>query len=180
MSTTTARMTVDEFLKLPEVECGKLELIDGEIFPLEYAGFVHARVKSNLNEILVVWLSQQRIGRVFIETTYQLDDSEAVAPDLSVLRNERLAPATKDLPQGAPDLAIEVVSSELAERLQTKIRLYFEHGSKVVWVVYPNQRTIQIYDSKGHAITLGEDRVLEARDVLPGFSTPVGAIFEGV
>lgn len=111
---------MDEFLKLPEVECGKLELIDGEIFPLEYAGFVHARVKSNLNEILVVWLSQQRIGRVFIETTYQLDDSEAVAPDLSVLRNERLAPATKDLPQGAPDLAIEVVSSELAERSRLK------------------------------------------------------------
>ena len=130
-------MTVDEFLKLPEVECGKLELIDGEIFPLEYAGFVHARVKSNLNEILVVWLSQQRIGRVFIETTYQLDDSEAVAPDLSVLRNERLAPATKDLPQGAPDLAIEVVSSELAERSRLKSGCISSTAAKLFGLCIP-------------------------------------------
>ena len=180
MSTAAARMTVDEFLKLPEVECGKLELINGEIFPIEYAGFVHARVKSTLNEILVLWLSQNRIGRVFVETTYRLDSEEALAPDLSVLRNERLTPVTKDLPQGAPDLAIEVVSSQKADRLHMKIRLYLKYGSKAVWVVYPDQRIIQVNSANGRAMTLEPDRVLEGLDVLPGFSTPVSAVFEGL
>jgi len=180
MSITTAPLTVDEFLKLPEVERGKMELIDGQVDWIEYAGFVHARVKSNLNEILVIWLSQHRIGELFVETTYRLDDSEALSPDLSVLRNERLSPVTKDLPLGAPGLAIEVVSSELAERLQTKIRLYFKHGSKAVWVVYPDLRIIQIYSAKGHAVTLKQGQVLEGHDALPGFSGPVNAIFEGL
>ena len=48
MSTTAAPMTVDEFLKLPEAEGEKVELIHGEVVSMAYAGFVHQRVKSNL------------------------------------------------------------------------------------------------------------------------------------
>jgi Uma2 family endonuclease len=42
-----------------------------------------------------------------------------------------------DLLRGAPDLAVEVVSSETAARLRTKIGLYLKNGSKAVWVVFP-------------------------------------------
>jgi len=180
MSTTAAAMTVDEFLKLPEVEGQKTELIHGEVVSMAYAGFIHERVKSNVNEILVAWLLQHRLGKVFLETTYRLDAEVAVMPDLSVLRNERLMPATDDLPTGAPDLAIEVVSSESAAHLRSKIQLYLKHGSKGVWAIYPGQRLVEVYSANNHvAIFEGAD-VLEDRDALPGFSTPVSAIFEGL
>jgi len=123
-------MMIEEFLKLPEVEGEKMELIQGEVVSIAYAGFVHERVKSNLIDVLAVWLRQNRIGKGFAETTYRME-GEALAPDLSVLRNERLTLVTKDLPLGAPDLAIEVVSSETAARLRTKIRLYL----KWVWLL---------------------------------------------
>jgi Uma2 family endonuclease len=48
MSATAAPTTVDEFLKLPEAEGEKMELIHGEVVSMAYAGFVHERVKSNL------------------------------------------------------------------------------------------------------------------------------------
>src|SRR5580700_4108856 len=143
MSTTTAPMTIEEFLKLPEVEGEKMELIHGEVVSIAYAGFVHERVKSNINKILVVWHDRHPFGQVFLETTYRTE-GDALAPDLSVLRNDRLTPVTKDLPLGAPDLAIDVVSSETAARLRTKIRLYLKYGSKAVWVVYPDERLVEI------------------------------------
>jgi len=173
-------MTVDEFLKLPEVEGEKRELIHGEVASMAYAGFLHERVKSNLNKILVVWLDRHPSGQVFLETTYRMDGEEALAPDLSVLRNERLAPVTKDLPVGAPDLAIEVVSSETAARLRTKIRLYLKFGSRAVWVVYPDERIIEVHRAIDQVTILGPNQILEDPDALPGFSTPVSAIFEGL
>jgi len=180
MSTTTAPMTVDEFLKLPQVEGEKMELIHGEVVSMAYAAFVHERVKSNLIKILSAWLSQHEFGQVFAETTYRMDGEDALAPDLSVLRNERLTPATDDLPLGAPDLAIEVVSSETAARLRTKIRLYLKNGSKAVWAVYPEERIVEIHRANGQVAILEQDRVLEEHDALPGFSTPVSAIFHGL
>jgi Uma2 family endonuclease len=171
-------MTIEEFLKLAEVESGKMELIHGEVTSTAYAGFLHARVKSNLNEILVVWLSQHRIGQLFAETTYRLN-GDALAPDLSVLRNERLTPVTKELPHGAPDLAIEVVSSETAARLRNKIGLYLKYGSKAVWVVYPEERLVEVHSANRMVTILEQDQILEGHHVLPGFSTPVAAIFEG-
>ena len=180
MSTTAAPMTVDEFLKLPEVEGEKMELIHGEVVSMAYAGFLHERVKSNLIKILSAWLGQNPFGQVFAETTYRMDGEEGLAPDLSVLRNKRLTPVTKDLPLGAPDLAIEVVSSETAARLRTKIRLYLKYGSKAVWVVYPEERMIEVHRAIDHVTILEQDQILEDHDALPGFSTPVSAIFEGL
>ncbi|MGA3076355.1 MAG: Uma2 family endonuclease [Bryobacteraceae bacterium] len=179
MSTTTAPMTVEEFLKLPEVEGEKMELIHGEVVSMAYAGFVHETVKSNLIDIVAAWLRQHRIGRLYAETTYRLV-GDALAPDLSVLRNERLTPVTKDLPLGAPDLAIEVVSSETAARLRTKIGLYLEHGCKAVWVVYPEARLVETHDANGQVRIFKQDQILEDPGVLPGFSTPVSAVFEGL
>src|SRR5580658_2184411 len=104
MSTTVAPMTVDEFLKLPRVEGEKMELIHGVVFSMAYAGFVPERVKSNLNRILVVWLDRHPFGQVFLETTYRMNGEDGLAPDLSVLRNERLTPVPKDLPVGRPSV----------------------------------------------------------------------------
>jgi Uma2 family endonuclease len=179
MSTTAAPMTVEEFLKLPEVEGEKRELIHGEVVTMAYAGFVHERVKSNLIKLLSAWLGQHPFGQVFAETMYRMGD-DSLAPDLSVLRKERLTPVTNDLPVGAPDLVIEVVSSETAARLRTKIRLYLKYGSKAVWVVYPEERLLEIHSANGQVAILEHDQVLEERNALPGFSTPVSEMFEGL
>jgi len=101
-------------------------------------------------------------------------------PDLSVLGSERLKQRIEERFRGAPDLAVEVVSSETAARLKTKIELYLEHGSKAVWVVYPEARLVEIHSASGQVTKFKQDQILEDPDVLPGFSTPVGAIFEGL
>lgn len=180
MSTTTAPITADEFLKLLDTEDRRVELIAGEVVEMSTGGPVHEQAKANLNEILVAWLLQHRAGKVYSESAYRLEDSIVLIPDLSVLGNERLKLSIEERFRGAPDLAVEIVSSETADRLHTKIRQYFKHGSKGVWSVFPGSRTVQINHPNGRIDTLEQDQILEDPDTLPGLSTPVRAIFEGL
>jgi Uma2 family endonuclease len=180
MRTTTAPMTAEEFLALPDFEDQRVELIDGEAVEMPSGGPAHERAKANLNEILVVWCHRHQAGKVYNESAYRLDERIVLVPDLSVLGTERLNRRIEEQLRGAPDLAIEIVSSETADRLHNKVRMYFKHGSKGVWSVFLGSRTIQINHPNGHIDTLEQDQILEDPDTLPGFSTPVSAIFEGL
>ena len=173
-------MTADEFLTLPDIEEQRVELMDGEVVDMPSGGPAHERVKANLNRILDRWLDRHGAGLVYAESAYRLDDQIVQVPDLSVLHSERLDRRIEEQLRGAPDLAVEIVSSETADRLQTKIRLYFKHGSKGVWSVFLRSRTVQINHPNGHAETLEQDQILEDPAALPGFSIPVSAIFEGL
>jgi Uma2 family endonuclease len=81
---------------------------------------------------------------------------------------------------GAPEIAIEVVSSETAARLEEKVGLYLAHGGKSVWVAFPQQRAVRIFDAAGLSKKFEQNQMLEDPNILPGFSTPVSAIFEGI
>jgi Uma2 family endonuclease len=179
MAAVTTPMTVEEFLRLPEVEGERLELIHGEVISMSMSGQPHEIVKKNLNKTLVLWLAQSSQGDVFVEAGYRLDEHDALIPDLSVLFPGRLTPGGRGVIRGAPELAVEVVSSETADRLEEKIELYLEHGSKSVWVVYPKTRTVRIFDIQGGARRFERDEPL-VDPLLPGFSVPTAAIFEGV
>jgi len=172
-------MTVEEFLRLPEVEGERLELIHGEVVSMPLSGQPHEVTKSNLIMVLTPWAVQNRTLRVFCEAAYQLIDSECLIPDLSLIDSNRIVPGSIGVRQGAPELAIEVVSSESAARLEEKIELYLSHGSKSVWVVYPQERMVRIEDAAGGSKRFRHDQPL-TDPILPGFSIPTSAIFEGV
>ncbi|HTA70233.1 MAG TPA: Uma2 family endonuclease [Bryobacteraceae bacterium] len=176
---TTTLVTVQEFLQMPEPEGQKLELIGGEVVSMGRGKIPHEVAKKNLTKVLVVWLAQNPIAELFPETMYQLDKYNSLIPDLGVIFPGRLSPGSTGWIQAAPELAIEVVSSESAERLEQKIELYFAHGSQSVWVVYPKQRVVWVFDDNGLSRKFEQSQTLED-PVLPGFSAPVSSIFEGI
>lgn len=180
MGATTTMVTVREFLQMSEQEDERRELIGGEIVTMGFGKAQHEIVKKNLNRILVVWLASHPIAELFPETLFQLDDNSSLMPDLSVVYPGHIAPGIADWPQGGPGIPIEVVSSETAARLEKKIDLYLAHGSNSVWVALPEQRILRIYDASGRSTKFEQNQTLEDPNVLPGFSTPVSAIFEGV
>ena len=180
MGATTTALTVEDFLKLPPPEHQRTELIEGEVVAMGYGGYPHEIVKANLIQILAVWSVRHRIGKVFSETIFRLDEHNSPIPGVSFVRAGRLTPGTEGLIQGAPELAIEVVSSESAAHLEKKIELYLAHGGKAVWTVYPLQRVVWVYDANGFARKLEGDQAIEDAALLPGFSAPASAIFDGV
>src|ERR1022692_963042 len=70
MATANALLTVDEFLKLPEHEGERVELVQGEVVTVAAAGFPHERLKARVTRLLNVWLAQNPLGEVFSETMY--------------------------------------------------------------------------------------------------------------
>ena len=143
-------------------------------------GYPREVTKSNINRILIGCALHRPAFRVFCETPFQVDEQNCLVPDVSLIASARIVPGSAGLFQGAPELAIEIVFAELATSLESKIELYFSHGGRSVWVVYPKKRIIRVFDASGGATRFEHDRPLVDPAVLPGFSIPTSAIFEGV
>jgi Uma2 family endonuclease len=150
---TTTLVTVQEFMEWPESEGQHMELIHGEVISMASGHAPHEVVKKNLIKLLVLWLAQNSTAEVFVESMYRIDEHNALSPGLSVLFPGRIGPESTGWIPHAPELAIEVVTSESAVRL---------------------------FDSAGGARKFEHDQPLVDPAVLPGFNIPTSAIFEGV
>lgn len=94
--------------------------------------------------------------------------SKAEAANGAGRSNGRRHPEGKYL-QGAPAIAIEVVSAEdRAEVLGRKTGLYLEHGAREVWRLYPKTRRITIHAGSPSQVWVETETV--ATPLLPGFS----------
>src|SRR5205823_14237113 len=102
-------------------------------------------------------------------------------PDVSLMLKVRLCLTDlSKLFEPAPELAVEVVSSETAAFLERKINLYLATGSQVVWVAYPLERTLWIHRASGEHLQLREGQYVEEPDLLPGFRVLVDQFFDGI
>ncbi|MFN7919319.1 MAG: Uma2 family endonuclease [Bryobacteraceae bacterium] len=174
-----AQITAAEFLTLPQEQTQRTELVAGEIVPMAGARFLHENVKSLVTRELMRYLLSHPIGRIYEETMYRLTPVDARQPDVSFLLQHRVnAVDPQDWPQGAPDLAVEVVSSESAADLEAKIELYLANGAKYVITAFPERRVIHVYTPGGSSRLLGVDADLELPELLPGFKTKVSNFFE--
>jgi Uma2 family endonuclease len=86
--------------------------------------------------------------------------------------------ARKNFANGAPDLAVEIFSPSDGIRQTTrKVKQYLAAGSHTVWVVYPNTEEVKVFEACGVERTLHSGDLLEAPDLLPGFSVKVAELF---
>lgn len=77
-----------------------------------------------------------------------------------------------------PDLAVEVVSpNDIVYQLEDKLEDYRKVGVPLVWVVFPNLRTVRVYRADGSTSFLREDEELSGEDIIPGFRCSVREIF---
>src|SRR6266536_904707 len=143
---TTARMTFEEFERLPD-RPGKRELLGGEVIELPPAEFKHNQIAERIYDRLKPALAAAHargealeLGDVHHEMGYLLAGDGWLQPDVSITHAGQ--PADKYL-EGAPAIAIEVVSpGDTAQEMEAKIELYFRHGAREVWRVYEKTRRI--------------------------------------
>ena len=77
------------------------------------------------------------------------------------------------------DLAIEVISpTNLASAVLAKVAEYFQHGVRFVWVVYPIEEQVYVYDSVTSVRILTRADRLAVPSVLPGFELALESLFE--
>ena len=178
---TKTLLSVEEFDRLEVPEELRYELDEGELIEMTKPRYhPHNRIVRAIDRTLLAYVAQNPIGEILsADNLFVLGPATKRAPDLSFLTNERLQ---KIMPgediEGAPDLAVEVLSpSDTAAAMRRKVKQYFAAGSRAVWLVFPESREVQVWESaSGPARVLGENDLLETKSVLPGFSVSVGEL----
>jgi len=100
-----------------------------------------------------------------------------LGPDVSFVSKDRDVRPDGYFP-GPPNLAIEVLSpGDRRGRVEQKLSLWLEFGTKSVWHVNPRRRTVEIISSTGKRQLFHEtDELVD--DTVPGFRVKVSEIFE--
>lgn len=178
---TKTLLTVEQFEQLPEVESRRYELDHGELVEVSCPTYQHNRIRGRLETTLNLFLAEHPDGEVVAEQEFRLDEDTVRRPDVAFLRTEvasRIDPS-KSILDFVPDLVAEIVSpNDTAEQLMRKVDQFLVAGCQCVWVIYPAERKVQVYESNDQLRVLGVRKNLEAPKVLAGFSLPVSELFE--
>jgi Uma2 family endonuclease len=178
MSTTTHLMTAEELGNLDD-DSHRHELIKGELLTMPLVKYEHMRVTANLTVILGQYVKANRLGMVGAEGGYKLesDPDTVLGPDVSFVTQHRISLSPEGYHSGPPDLAVEVLSpSDRRGKVEHKVSLYLEFGTRSVWLVNTRLRTVEIIRSTGERRLLYEDDEL-VDDTVPGFRVKVSEIF---
>src|SRR5215217_4296198 len=174
MSTTTHLMTAEELGNLPD-EPLRHELIKGELLTMPLPKAEHMRVSANLTIMLGQHAKANRLGRVFAEGGYKLesDPDTVLGPDVSFVAHDGLALSPEGYHLGSPDLAVEVLSpGDRRGKVEHKLSLWLEFGTRSVWHVNPRKRTVEVIRSTGERKLFHEtDELVD--DTVPGFRVAV-------
>jgi Uma2 family endonuclease len=169
--------TEEDILAIQAREGRLCELIDGILVEKDMASF-ESRLGCILIYFLEMFLEKNDLGVILGEAGFlRLFPGRVRAPDVSYIAwknmpneefpREKIAPLT-------PDLAVEILSEgNTPGEMQRKLREYFQAGSRLVWYVDPENRTVRVYTSPRKSRLLTEEDTLDGGKVLPGFSLPI-------
>ena len=140
------------------------------------------------NDILLIlgtYGKTKGLGRAVCEVLFLLNAIPGLKlrPDVAFVSYQRW-PRQRRVPRRdawdvVPELAVEVISpSNTAEEILVKIREYFQAGCLRVWVVYPVEKQVYVYQSPTQVRILTLKDELEGEDFLPGFRLPLADLFE--
>ncbi len=181
MTDTQQRLyTADELLAMPD-DGKRRELIRGALLEMSPTNALHGVLANELSRLIGNHVRAHKLGQVFAaETGFTLfrNPDTTLAPDVAFISAERAKPLTEKFSTIAPDQAVEVVSpGNNAAEMNEKIALYFQAGSRQVWLVYPKTRTIHVYSAANQVTISGIEDTLDASAVLPGFTLLLETLF---
>lgn len=102
-----------------------------------------------------------------------------VCPDVSFRFTDE-AVSSESAIYTMPDFAVEVKSiGNTYEGLREKAKFYLANGTRLVWLVYPQRRIVEVYFADGSSELFHDEHKLVGGDVLPNFEMQVADIFDG-
>ena len=186
--TATTLITAQDLWDMPEVPGSRLELVNGVLVEMPTASLYHNLIAFLIGRLIESFASERDLGYTFVDGVsfvLRRDPDDVRGPDVSFLAKHRVTSIDMLLRpwDGAPDLAVEIISpNDRAADIHDKISAYQVAGTRLIWIVWPDARSITVYDARG---TIGELRagdILDGGDVLPGLSidvaTDVATLFE--
>jgi len=177
----TQKLTYEEyqaFCDRPENASRIFELIDGEVVE-KMPSFKPSRIGSRINGFIFIYLTQKETGYLTgADGGYKMPNGDVFNSDVGYISKERLPEEPAREVPVPPDLAVEVKSPTDRKRaMRTKAEKYIAGGTKLVWLVFPEEQLIEVYTPDEDVLPVGVDGALDGGTVLPGFTLKVSDIF---
>lgn len=176
--------TEQDLLVMVERDKRLVELVDGTLVE-KAVGYLESQIGLQIATALVIHLKGKNLGFVLgADGTLRMAMGNIRLPDVCFISRDELsgtAMPKEPVPKLAPTIAIEVISEGNTPReMKRKLGEYFGSGSRLVWMIYPKTRTIDVFErlQDTPTRTLTESDVLDGGTVLPGFQMDVSEVFE--
>jgi Uma2 family endonuclease len=182
MTTTLQRSTANELFEMPD-DGFRYELVKGELRKMSPSGSEHGAIVVNVTLLLGQYVKANKLGVCFgAETGFKIgsDPDTVRAPDVAFVRSDRIPEMgiPKKFWQGAPDLAVEVLSpGDTYSEVEEKVEQWLDAGARTVWVINPRRRVVSIFRPMTDGMRLSEGDELDGGEVVPGFRCKVSEIF---
>ena len=179
------RLTIEEFLDLPDTwDRRKMELDEGELYLMPRPRRVHWFFQSMLNFYFVQYLDSfaEPPAEIFGDfiVALSLERRILLAPDFSIVLGGSAATVTDRMVEGAPDIVIEILSSDRRRDLVRKRMLYAAAGVPEYWIFDPVNDDAMLLELQGGEYV--QRARLDAGGTLttprlPGLSIPLADVF---
>ncbi len=183
VSNPRVRLTVQDYLDIPEEDENRYELIDGELYMAPAPTWEHQESIGNLYSALRDFVRANELGRVVASPIdVFLSNEDVFQPDIVFVSIERLNIIHSSGVHGAPDLVIEMLSPSTEQRdLTIKRERYAMFDVKEYWLANPITKTITVLRLRGgafeHIGVFTEGMTLET-PLLPGLQVDISAVFD--
>ncbi len=181
MTTETGLLTAEDLLRLHS-EGVNGELVRGVLHEIRRPVWGHSTYVINLAGGIHQFLKAQPLGFLFGFNTgvwLERDPDTVRAVDLAYTSFARRPRGTgrAGYAEVVPDLVAEFATR--AGRTTTeRSQMWLSAGAELVWFVFPETRSIDVYRAGEPVVTVSGDGPLDGLDVLPGFSCPLTDIFD--
>lgn len=191
VQTSNKILTLEEFLALPETK-PYCEYIDGKVISKPMPQGKHSTIQGELCPTINSVVKVQKMGWAFLELrcTYpsgsrasHVYGGRSIVPDVAVFSWARLPiDENGDIANtfaAAPDWIIEILSPEQSHTKVTKKILHaLNHGTKMGWLIDPDERFIAVYPAGQQPLPFEEiESVLPVPEFCQGLQLTVGDIF---
>lgn len=167
------RMTEEEFVAWADEDV-QAEWVDGEVIIMSPSSLRHVRLAGWMMRLLSEFVERKALGEIIgPEFMIRLASlRRRRVPDLLFVSNDRANLLRQNHLEGAPDLAVEIISPDSQSRdRRDKYLEYEKAGVREYWLIDPLSQTVEAYalDSNQTFALLTETDGKIPSVVLPGF-----------
>ena len=175
------KYTAEDYLLLEEG--APFQLIENELVMSPSPNAIHQAIVPRITQMMLNFLDNNNInGYVAVSMDVVFDENNIFQPDILYVSEERKDQLVKDRVEGAPDLALEILSpSNAYYDLRQKKEIYQTYGVKEYIIIDPVAQNADLYLLKDNIYTLYQraEKTESLNSVLlPGLSFDLSKIFK--
>jgi Uma2 family endonuclease len=172
---TAIPRTLAEFMTWEPEDGFKYEWNDGELIKFNGMNNKQLFIYGILNRLFIkkgYW----ELGTLVCEQDVMLTGIQMRRPDIAYFTLEQEM-RCRDGEDEIPEFAIEVISgNDNINKVEAKIKEYYKAGVKVVWLIFPEEKTVHVYTSRRDVKICIENDICSAKPVLEEFEIGVDVL----